>query len=87
MYKYLKKKNTISNEEIDVILKLISINHIHIAMTALSCIGLHDRHPQFENVIRLILEHIVNNSVVRTIYLLSLLLSFSRLIFIYILGN
>ncbi|KAK9300814.1 hypothetical protein QLX08_006662 [Tetragonisca angustula] len=64
MYKYLKKKNTISNEEIDVILKLISINHIHIAMTALSCIGLHDRHPQFENVIRLILEHIVNNSVV-----------------------
>ncbi|KAK1120820.1 hypothetical protein K0M31_011024 [Melipona bicolor] len=64
MYKYLKKKNTISNEEIDVILKLISINHIHVAMTALSCIGLHDKHPQFEDVIRLILEHIVNNSVV-----------------------
>ncbi|KAF3424553.1 hypothetical protein E2986_08569 [Frieseomelitta varia] len=64
MYKYLKKKNTISNEEIDVILKLISINHIHIAVIALSCIGLHDKHPQFENVIRLILEHIVNNNMV-----------------------
>ncbi|CAD1473626.1 unnamed protein product, partial [Heterotrigona itama] len=63
MYKYLKKKNTISNEEIDVILKLISINHIHIAMTTLSYIGLHDKHPQFGNVIRLILEHIVDNSV------------------------
>lgn len=73
MYKYLKKKNTILNEEIDVILKLISINHIHIAMTALSYIGLHDKHPQFKNVVRLILEHIVNNSMVRTIYLLLLL--------------
>ncbi|XP_071875749.1 bicoid stability factor isoform X2 [Bombus fervidus] len=63
MYQYLKKKNTILNIEIEIILKLISINHIYLAMKALSCIGLHDKHPQFENILRLISEHVVNNRV------------------------
>ncbi|XP_043595735.1 leucine-rich PPR motif-containing protein, mitochondrial isoform X2 [Bombus pyrosoma] len=63
MYEYLKKKNTILNTEIEIILKLISINHVYLATKALSCIGLHDKHPQFENILRLILEHVVNNRV------------------------
>lgn len=67
MYQYLKKKNTILNTEIEIILKLINIDHIHLAIKALSCIGLHDKHPQFENILRLILEHVVNNRMVRTI--------------------
>ncbi|XP_033303668.1 leucine-rich PPR motif-containing protein, mitochondrial isoform X2 [Bombus bifarius] len=61
MYQYLKKRNTILNTEIEIILKLISIDHIHLAIKALSCIGLHDKHPQFENILRLILKHVVNN--------------------------
>lgn len=63
MYQYLKKRNTILNTEIEIILKLISINHIHLAIKALSCIGLHDKHPQFENILRLILKHVVNNRI------------------------
>lgn len=67
MYKYIKKKDTILNTEIEIILKLISINHIYLAIKALSCMGLHDKHPQFENILRLCLEHVVNNRIVRTI--------------------
>ncbi|XP_050588159.1 leucine-rich PPR motif-containing protein, mitochondrial isoform X1 [Bombus affinis] len=63
MFQYLKKRNTILNIEIEIILKLISINHIYLSIKALSCIGLHDEHPQFENILRLILEHVVNNRV------------------------
>lgn len=68
MFQYLKKRNTILNIEIEIILKLISINHIYLSIKALSCIGLHDEHPQFENILRLILEHVVNNRVVRTVF-------------------
>lgn len=67
MYQYLKKRNTILDTEIEIILKLISIDHIHLAIKALLCIGLHDKHPEFENILRLILKHVVNNRVVRTI--------------------
>ncbi|XP_068979127.1 leucine-rich PPR motif-containing protein, mitochondrial-like isoform X2 [Bombus flavifrons] len=61
MYQYLRKKNTILSTEIEIILKLISINHIHLAIKALLCIGLHVKHPQFESILSLIFKHVVNN--------------------------
>lgn len=67
MYQYLRKKNIILGIEIEVILKLISINHIHLAIKALLCIGLHVKHSQFESVLSLIFEHVVKNRMVRTI--------------------
>lgn len=67
MYEYLRKKKIISNNEIEIILKIININYIHIAIKALLKIGLNNEHPQFESILKLILKHIINNNVVRRI--------------------
>ncbi|XP_061939019.1 leucine-rich PPR motif-containing protein, mitochondrial-like isoform X2 [Apis cerana] len=64
IYKYLKKKKIISNNEIEIILKIININYINIAIKALSNIGLNNEHPQFESILRLILKHIINTKMV-----------------------
>lgn len=67
MYEYLRKKKIISNNEIEIILKIININYIHIAIKVLLKIGLNNEHPQFESILKLILKHIINNNVVRRI--------------------
>ncbi|CAL7951634.1 unnamed protein product [Xylocopa violacea] len=61
IYQYLKKKNQILYNEIQVILKLLSINQIHIAINALLYMSLSNDHPQYEDIFKLILEHMINN--------------------------
>lgn len=67
MHEYLRKKKIISNNEIEIILKIININYIHIAIKTLLKIGFNNEHPQFESILKLILKHIINNKVVRRI--------------------
>lgn len=67
MHKYLRKNKIISNNEIEIILKIININYMNIAIKALSNIGLNNEHPQFENILRLILKHIINTKMVKRI--------------------
>ncbi|XP_076754808.1 bicoid stability factor [Xylocopa sonorina] len=59
MYQYLKKSKQILYNEIQVILKLLSIRQIHVAITALSYMSLNNDHPQCKDILKLILEHMI----------------------------
>nr|XP_034186519.1 leucine-rich PPR motif-containing protein, mitochondrial [Osmia lignaria] len=61
MYQYLKKVLYVSDEEIQFILKLININQANIAVTAfLHMILKVDKWSQYENIIKIIIKHVVD---------------------------
>lgn len=76
MYQYLKKVLYLS-EEIQFILKLININQANIAITAFLHMILKDgKWSQYENIMKIIIKHVVDKCMVRmeSFYLLGVIL-------------
>ncbi|KOC67638.1 Leucine-rich PPR motif-containing protein, mitochondrial, partial [Habropoda laboriosa] len=64
MCQYLKKKSIISTDEVQILLKLVAINETDVVMTALSYICLDTNTSQYKDIMKLILQQIVNKSMV-----------------------